>query len=277
MRPVESFYRLSKLSARPPPSLVVPVIGINSNVVVDGVEFHVQTEDLGPRYGHLVTDVFRDGGSVVKSVKLDYSQLTDRSNLQAVLPRLMKAHHAKLIRGLQRGRLDSMPPCVTIHRRTPDEPPHLLELACEAGIEKPSHAALSAPPSTVRSSAQKPREDTRPDGPPSSANVWDRLVEGAHRVYPTVAAQAARSDTKTTSSAWDRALESTRQGAHGTACNVEDARAAALSYTQAQAEMHASNYVTAVVSLAKAIQLAPDNHEYRATLRRVLDWLDENS
>lgn len=254
------------------------MIGINSNVVVHGVEFHVQTEDMGPRHGHLISQVFRDGGCVVKSVKLDYSQHLDRPNLQSVLPRVMKAHHAKLIRSLQLGRLDSIPPCVTMHRSTPEENVHLADIARNAGIKDLPDDDRTESPTTARSRGDELVETQAPDSVPKSvANTWDRLVEDAHREVTLNSMARIGSEPVPLSSAWDRAVESSRVGTRENTRRFSTPDAAPLAYAQGLVQMRGPDKTIAVVSLARAVELDPTNPLYRAALRKVLDWLDQHT
>jgi hypothetical protein len=256
----------------------VPVIGINSNVFVDGVEFHVQTEDLGPRHGLLVTQVFRDGGCVVKSVKLDYSQHLDKPNLHSVLPRVMKAHHAKLIHSLQQGRLASIPPCVTMRRSLPQAATRLEDIARAAGIE--DLPGQSEAPSTVRSNGQTSKMDQPVESTPrSTANLWDRLIEEAHRDHGAGALLNPRSDPRSVFTAWDRAVESARLSPRETrqandASPLSCVTPAAVAHAEGLTRMRARETELAVANLARAVELEPSNREYRAALRSALDELD---
>lgn len=252
------------------------MIGINSNVVVNGVEFHVQTEDMGPRHGHLITQVFRDGGCVIKSVRLDYSQHLDKPNLQAVLPRVMKAHHAKVIRSLQLGRMDSVPPCVTMRRSTPEENVHLADIARNASIKDPLDEPHLNPPTTARSLGG---QTGAPESIPKSlGNIWDRLVDDAHHEVTLTSATRSGIEPAPSSSAWDRAVESSRVGTRenrGTG-HFSTPDAAALAYAQGLVQIRGSDKTLAVISLAHAVELDPTNRLYRAALRKVLEWLDEH-
>ncbi len=51
-----------------------PLLGYNNNVRHKGKVFHVQTEDSGVKYGHIITHLFMDGGRILKSVKTSYSE-----------------------------------------------------------------------------------------------------------------------------------------------------------------------------------------------------------
>ena len=255
------------------------MIGINSSVVVDGVEFRVQTEDLGPRHGHLITQVFRGGGCVIKSVTLDYSQHLDQPNLQLVLPRVMRAQHAKVILSLQLGSLDSIPLCVTMRRSSPEENVHLADIARNAGIEDLPDDLHSNAPSTARSRGGEPGETLAPESvPKSQSSIWDRLVDDAHHEVTLTSATRNGTEPAPSSSAWDRAVESSRAGTREirVSGHFSTPDAAALAYAQGLVQMRGSDKTLAVTSLARAVELDPTNRLYRAALRKVLDWLDEH-
>jgi len=258
---------------------VVQLIGINNNVVVKGVVFHVQTEDMGPRHGQLITQVFRDGGCVVKSVRLDYSQHLGKPNLHAVLPRVMKAHHVKVIRRLQQGRMDSTPPCVTMRPSTPEENVHLAEIVRSAGTNGLLGDPQREPQTKTRACGPESGVTQTPDSvTKSAANIWDRLVEDAYHEVTLTSATGDGNEPAPSSSAWDRAVESSRVGTReirGTR-NFSTPDAAALAYAQGLVQMRGTDKKLAVTSLARAVELDPNNRLYRAALRKVLDWLDEH-
>ena len=52
--------------------------GFNSDVVLRGVTFHVQTEDWGVDNPFLVSRVYQNG-AVIKSIKTHYSEVLGRS------------------------------------------------------------------------------------------------------------------------------------------------------------------------------------------------------
>lgn len=91
-----------------PVSVASAVMGLNSNVSVRGVVYHIQTEDLGLRSAQVVTHVFVDGGQVVKVARVDYARHLDKPGLRVALPKVMKAHHALVARKLASGELDSV-------------------------------------------------------------------------------------------------------------------------------------------------------------------------
>jgi hypothetical protein len=80
--------------------------GFNSDVIVQGQTYHVQTEDWGGETRLVVTKVFRDG-AVVKSTKTSYSEILRSSHgdfVQAL--RLgMREQHQRILDLLQADRL----------------------------------------------------------------------------------------------------------------------------------------------------------------------------
>ncbi len=59
-----------------------------SNISVDGVQYHVQTEKLGPKKPIVITSVFKDG-EIISSKKIDYSHLMGDPGLNEKLQELM--------------------------------------------------------------------------------------------------------------------------------------------------------------------------------------------
>jgi hypothetical protein len=266
------------IDSQPPVQRHEPIIGINSNVVVDSVSFHVQSEDLWPKTPQIVTHVFREGGVVVKVAKLDYSNHLNKPNFQAVLVRVMKAHHLKILRKIQRGRMDSIPPSIVMRPTTSDEDERLL--AAPSFPKNPLPSRLN-PISAAASNEVTPRESTSSDdsSPDSVAHVWDRLVAEAQRSRLTETANKRHETDEPSAAVWDRVVKSHRR----THIEQDDDTTEPTStdglandaYTQGLSSLRASDAVAAVVALARAVQLAPFRRQYRAALRRALDFLDE--
>lgn len=53
--------------------------GYNSDVLIKGTTFHVQTEDWGKNNPFIVTHVFKDG-AVLKSIKTSYKHILSKNN-----------------------------------------------------------------------------------------------------------------------------------------------------------------------------------------------------
>jgi hypothetical protein len=84
-------------------SVVVPIMGLNSNVLVNGKELHVQTEDLGNGRHAIVTHVFANGGTVVDHSRYDYGEHVGKPNFRAKLARALRAQHDSMIQKLNAG------------------------------------------------------------------------------------------------------------------------------------------------------------------------------
>ncbi len=67
-----------------------------SNIVVDGVRYHVQTEKLGTEKTIILTSVFR-AGEMVSSKKLDYGHLIGDAGFNEKLHKLMHDQHLSVI------------------------------------------------------------------------------------------------------------------------------------------------------------------------------------
>ena len=67
-----------------------------SNIVVDGVRYHVQTEKLDLMKPIVITSVFKDG-EMISSKKADYSYLMGDAGLNKKLQELMRKEHSSAI------------------------------------------------------------------------------------------------------------------------------------------------------------------------------------
>ncbi len=71
-----------------------------SDIVVEGVRYHVQTENLGPKKPLIVTCVLKDG-EVISSIKTDCSNLMGGPGAKKRLVDLMDRQHLAAIRALK--------------------------------------------------------------------------------------------------------------------------------------------------------------------------------
>lgn len=217
------------------PSLVSAVMGLNSNITVGGLPFHVQTEDLGSKKAQIVTHVFADGGRVVKVARVDYSKHLERPNLRAALPKAMKAHHSLVARKLQIGELDSVCALVT--------------------LGAPSEAAQGREPEGVRTRSI-------PEAAPiSCVRASQKAVEAEPRSSAPVPARAAHSIPP--SRIRNQLFQRTR-----TRPNQEPAgqlHRMGVEYLAAGANREALLYLT------RAVQLEPMNESFRTSLQRCLE------
>ncbi len=68
--------------------------------------FHIQTEDSGTNYRHIITHLFADGGRIVASRKTSYSEHMEAANLQEIVKKLMQAQHKAMFIALRDGAYD---------------------------------------------------------------------------------------------------------------------------------------------------------------------------
>jgi len=83
-----------------------PLLGYNNNVRHKGRVFHIQTEDSGAKYGHVITHLFMDGGRILKSVKSSYAEHVGTDRMAEVVRDLMKKQHKAMAVSLREGTFD---------------------------------------------------------------------------------------------------------------------------------------------------------------------------
>jgi hypothetical protein len=128
-----------------------PLLGFNDNVRHRGQVFHIQTEDSGVRYPHVITHLFADGGRILKTVKTSYAEHVGSERLGEHVAEVMKRQHRAVFIALRDGRLDDIidaPPGSIAKLRparttTPDD-------GAPAGVAAPPSMLFgaSAPPSS---------------------------------------------------------------------------------------------------------------------------------
>lgn len=84
-----------------------PLHGFNANVRHHGRTYHVQTEDSGERWGHVITHLFANGGRIVKTSKTSYSDALGDGDRRAIVARVMREQHREMILALRCGELDA--------------------------------------------------------------------------------------------------------------------------------------------------------------------------
>jgi hypothetical protein len=83
-----------------------PLLGYNNNVRHRGKVFHIQTEDSGVKYGHIITHLFMDGGRILKSVKTSYSEYVGSDRVSEIVREMMKQQHKAMFIALRDGKFD---------------------------------------------------------------------------------------------------------------------------------------------------------------------------
>ena len=85
-----------------------PLLGYNNNVRHKGKVFHIQTEDSGVKYGHIITHLFMDGGRILKSVKTSYAEYVGTDRMSEVVREMMKQQHKAMFIALRDGKFDAI-------------------------------------------------------------------------------------------------------------------------------------------------------------------------
>jgi hypothetical protein len=121
-----------------------PLLGYNNNVRHKGKVFHIQTEDSGVKYGHIITHLFMDGGRILKSVKTTYSEYIGNERMADIVREMMKQQHKAMFIALRDGKFDPMADGTT-------EPSVMTKAVASENPPKPSTppAPIEAPAPAV--------------------------------------------------------------------------------------------------------------------------------
>jgi hypothetical protein len=84
-----------------------PLLGYNTNVRHKGRVYHIQTEDSGLKYPHVITHLFADGGRIVASKKTSYAEYVGDENYAAIVKKLMQEQHKAMFIALRDGVYDA--------------------------------------------------------------------------------------------------------------------------------------------------------------------------
>jgi hypothetical protein len=168
-----------------------PLLGYNNNVRHKGKVFHIQTEDSGIKYGHIITHLFMDGGRILKSVKTSYSEYVENDRMGEIVREMMKQQHKAMFIALRDGKFDPLIDGTEVSRAT-----QAFEAAQSV---HPSVAAAKATPALRESAAAspasppaRPAEATEAAGaPPTSRKNTEELTLVIEAVERATAAQAA--------------------------------------------------------------------------------------
>jgi hypothetical protein len=91
-----------------PTKYASPLLGYNNNVRHKGKVFHIQTEDSGAKYGHIITHLFMDGGRILKSVKTSYAEYIGNDRMADIVREMMKQQHKAMFIALRDGKFDAL-------------------------------------------------------------------------------------------------------------------------------------------------------------------------
>jgi hypothetical protein len=128
-----------------------PLLGYNNNVRHKGKVFHVQTEDSGVKYGHIITHLFMDGGRILKSVKTSYSEYVENDRMGEIVREMMKQQHKAMFIALRDGKFDAIidgaeapsPSTQSFPAAAPVAPPAAQVEGLSSRTSAASHAAVS--------------------------------------------------------------------------------------------------------------------------------------
>jgi hypothetical protein len=76
--------------------------GLNTKVIHAGVEYHVQTEDLGRQNPYVLTLVFRSGAIIARE-KVNYREVLGDGAHEVQVKRFMDQQHQRIIQNIQAG------------------------------------------------------------------------------------------------------------------------------------------------------------------------------
>lgn len=142
-----------------------PLLGYNNNVRHKGKVFHIQTEDSGAKYGHIITHLFMDGGRILKSVKTGYAEYIGNERMADIVKEMMKQQHKAMFIALRDGKFDAIAelggtpePAAVVARTEPAPPPAAPAASVKVNPPTPPAPAVASakPPPPV------PREDIEP-------------------------------------------------------------------------------------------------------------------
>ena len=129
------------------------ITGFNTNVRHGGRLFHVQTEDSGKAYPHVISHVYF-GGTILASEKHDYEDLLGTDDLAEAVRALMEGQHKAMVARLKQGVLDPV-----IQERLTDpaedtgpgasDPPPAARATPAPAAATPPRAVPPSPPARV--------------------------------------------------------------------------------------------------------------------------------
>jgi hypothetical protein len=166
-----------------------PLLGYNNNVRHKGKVFHIQTEDSGVKYGHIITHLFMDGGRILKSVKTSYAEYVGADRMADIVREMMKQQHKAMFIALRDGKFDAVVDGADAAPAAPGDAP--LEPAPGPRIAeapRPPGAANAA----VTIPAGSPGFGDAPDGPATiRTQMPDELMLDIDALERAAAAAAA--------------------------------------------------------------------------------------
>jgi tetratricopeptide (TPR) repeat protein len=78
---------------------------LNTDIIYQGMTFHVQTEDMGVKRGYLQTQIYYRG-KILNSVRVYYNDLISREDFSQALEQRLESEHQKAIEQAENGHLN---------------------------------------------------------------------------------------------------------------------------------------------------------------------------
>jgi hypothetical protein len=170
-----------------------PMVGFNNNLRNRGMSFHIQTEDSGVGRPHIITHLFADGGRVIKTMRVDYSEHINGSDYRTVVQHLMREQHRAMANDLRKGRVDAIIdgltprqtppgtdeatrslPAPVVAGESPERREPALALAQAKPIPRPD-GAFRAPAVADEKALALAASGARPAANPATARVLPKL------------------------------------------------------------------------------------------------------
>ncbi len=115
-------------------------LGMNDNILFNGITFHVQTEDSGVNLPFITTHVFI-GGNILVTKKTSYADIINSNSLTEIVRAIMDEQHKKVIVAIKRGKLDKN----GLIKKSPAPKPAAAAGGEAAGEKKLPEVPISAP------------------------------------------------------------------------------------------------------------------------------------
>jgi hypothetical protein len=148
-----------------------PLLGYNNNVRHKGKVFHVQTEDSGVKYGHIITHLFMDGGRILKSVKTSYSEYVENDRMGEIVREMMKQQHKAMFIALRDGKFDATIDGTEAPSTTQSFPAAPAVAPSPAPAEAAPPKAASGPAAAAPATGASPRPPVAQDLEEESPNT----------------------------------------------------------------------------------------------------------
>jgi hypothetical protein len=177
-----------------------PLLGYNNNVRHKGKVFHIQTEDSGVKYGHIMTHLFTDGGRILKSVKTSYAEYLGNERMSEIVREMMKQQHKAMFIALRDGKFEAFaegmvdaPPSsrTLLDQGPPAQKSQGSGKATVAAIPPPLPPAArdgraSPPIAEVASNPQPPRSIGEPEELTLDIDALERATAAADLTAPVL-------------------------------------------------------------------------------------------